>query len=58
MWFLIETAPEGEAVIVYPNSHGTCTVANKYHDEWWDILDDNDLIHPTHWRPLPEAPNG
>ena len=58
MWQPIETAPRGEAVIVYPNLHVTWTVAVKQHDEWWDNLDDNNLIYPTHWMQLLELPNG
>jgi hypothetical protein len=55
MWFPIAIAPKGEAVIVYPNLHGAWTVAVNQHDECWDILDDNRIIHPAHWM-VPDEP--
>lgn len=62
MWQPIETAPkDGADVLVY--GEGSYAVASWNGEEWRDMGDIGwagmygDGNQPTHWMPLPEAPN-
>ncbi|MBC9176780.1 DUF551 domain-containing protein [Pseudoroseomonas ludipueritiae] len=64
-WLPIETAPrDGNNILVWPftfanwaGTHHVVTMA--WFDDnlkGWSIIGTGMIIHPTHWRPLPEPP--
>lgn len=62
-WKLIETALRvpGDEVLLYEKGHpfGPWMIGYVANDEWHvpDLqCGGTDIAHPTHWMPLPEAP--
>ncbi len=56
-WQPIETAPrDGSTVIVFDSKHKDVVAAyfSEYDRSWW-VLGQGEVL-PTHWRPLPPAP--
>lgn len=58
-WQPIETAPEGEPVLLWrevPYQGDDWMIATKLGDGWLDDSDEKDQDWFTHWAPLPEPP--
>lgn len=56
-WQLIETAPKdgSDVLLSSPHWHGD-VVVGCWSFEGWRDRDDSDKLEPTHWMPLPAAP--
>ena len=58
-WQPIETAPEATVLLVWLPNYGV-GVATKTTTHglahWWH-RGESEACYPTHWMPLPEAPN-
>lgn len=52
LWRPIEEAPSQEAVIILTEDD-RISVGQHYKQEWFDCLEDNMEVNPTHWRPMP-----
>jgi hypothetical protein len=58
MWQPIETAPEGDDILIcklYDDGSSTIEIAERDGDEWFG-LQDIVVSDPTHWMPLPGPP--
>lgn len=59
-WQPIETAPkDGTIVLVYAKETQEYAIVfwNRYYREWNQrSMEEEELESPTHWMPLPEAP--
>ena len=62
-WQLIDTAPinDREHILLFGNGDGfsECVIVGYWDDnaECWLCFNGFGFVEPTHWMPLPEAPN-
>ena len=55
-WMPIETAPEGDYILMWvPGPSGT-EIRAGYYWGWWECALTVKEVKPTHWMPLPEPP--
>jgi len=55
-WQPIETAPEGDYILMWvPGPSGT-EIRAGYYWGWWECALTVKEVKPTHWMPLPEPP--
>ena len=64
-WQTIETAPTNKPVLAYwAGKHGGAygvamleVLGDGFEPGWIDTNDHQEFVPPSHWMPLPEAPN-
>ena len=55
-WMPIETAPEGDYILMWvPGPSGT-EIRAGYYWGWWECALTMKEVKPIHWMPLPEPP--
>lgn len=66
-WHPIETAPKDKSLMLYVKATGLIYCGSFRYGQWgepqhceiaWRCNSSGRFTHPTHWRPMPEAPKG